>query len=85
MISSQAVGPADSVLARIAAPSNRLTPHERRVVSMLAEGRGYLEMAERFGVSVNTIRNYIRSSYRKLDVHTKSEAVSKAIRDRLIT
>ena len=58
MISSQAVGPADSVLPGSGAPSGRLTPHERRVVSMLAEGRSYLEMAENFGVTVNTMQLY---------------------------
>jgi DNA-binding CsgD family transcriptional regulator len=35
-------------------------------------------------VSVNTIRNYIRSIYEKLHVHSKSEAVSKAFRRGLI-
>mgnify|MGYP006181839933 CR=1 FL=1 len=35
-------------------------------------------------VSVNTVRNYIRSIYEKLHVHSKSEAVSKAIRSGLI-
>jgi DNA-binding CsgD family transcriptional regulator len=84
MISVQTAEPAESVLGTTAL-HEWLTPHERRIVSMLAEGRSYLEMAERLGVTVNTIRNYIRSSYRKLDVHTKSEAVSKALRGRLIT
>ena len=82
MISSQAVGPHESIaLVR----SDQLTPHECRIVALLAEGRSYLEIAERFGVTVNTVRNYIRSTYSKLDVHTKSEAVSKALRRRLIT
>ena len=72
-----------SVDGETATPS--LTPHERRVVSMLADGRSYQEIANRFGVTVNTLRNYIRSTYCKLDVHTKSEAVSKALRGRLIT
>ena len=51
---------------------------------MLATGDSYQEIAERFGITVNTVRNYIRSIYDKLQVHTKSEAVSKALRERLI-
>lgn len=61
-----------------------LTPHEVRVVRMLAEGDSYREVADQLDITVNTVRNYIRSIYDKLQVHTKSEAVSKAIRGRLI-
>jgi DNA-binding NarL/FixJ family response regulator len=35
-------------------------------------------------VSLNTVRNYVRSVYEKLQVSTRSEAVSKALRGRLI-
>jgi DNA-binding CsgD family transcriptional regulator len=61
-----------------------LTPHEMRILALLAEGHSYHRIAGRFGVTVNTIRNYIRSIYGKLDVHNKTEAVSKAFRGRLI-
>ena len=61
-----------------------LTPHEIRIVRMLAAGDSYHEVAAQLGISVNTVRNYIRSIYEKLQVHTKSEAVSKALRRRLI-
>ena len=65
-------------------PATALTPHEVRIVKMLAEGDSYREVAEQLGITVNTVRNYIRSIYEKLQVHTKSEAVSKALRRRLI-
>jgi DNA-binding NarL/FixJ family response regulator len=61
-----------------------LTPHELRLLKMLAEGHSYQALAEQFGISINTVRNYIRSIYEKLHVHSKSEAVSKALRNRLI-
>jgi DNA-binding NarL/FixJ family response regulator len=61
-----------------------LTPHEARIVRMLAEGDSYQEIGERLGITVNTVRNYIRRIYEKLQVHTKSQAVSKALRGRLI-
>jgi DNA-binding CsgD family transcriptional regulator len=35
-------------------------------------------------ISVNTVRNYVRTAYEKLHVHSKSEAVSKALREGLI-
>lgn len=62
-----------------------LTPHEVRIIRMLANGDSYREVADQLDITVNTVRNYIRSIYEKLQVHTKSEAVSKALRGRLIT
>jgi DNA-binding NarL/FixJ family response regulator len=62
-----------------------LTPHEIRLLKLLAEGFSYQDAAEQFHVSINTLRNHIRSIYEKLHVHSKSEAVSKALRYRLIS
>ena len=64
---------------------HRLTPQELRLLELLAQGYSYDGSSKRLNVSVNTIRNYIRSIYEKLHVHTKSEAVSKALRSRLIS
>lgn len=66
-------------------PERPLTPHEVRIIGMLAAGDSYQAVADRLGVTVNTVRNYIRSIYVKLCVHTKSEAVSKALRARIIS
>jgi len=65
-------------------PEARLTLHERRLLELLAEGYSYQGAAARMNVSVNTVRNYVRSVYDKLHVSTRSEAVSKALRGRLI-
>ncbi len=62
-----------------------LTPRELQLLSLLAEGHAYAEAAEMLGISENTVRNYIRSIYEKLHVHSKSEAVSKALRQGLIS
>jgi DNA-binding NarL/FixJ family response regulator len=62
----------------------RLTSQEVRLLKLLAEGASYQASAQRLEVSVNTVRNYIRSIYDKLHVHSKSEAVGKAIRTGLI-
>jgi DNA-binding NarL/FixJ family response regulator len=62
-----------------------LTPRELQLLALLAEGHGYAQAADLLGVSENTVRNYIRSIYEKLHVHSKSEAVSKALRQGLIS
>ncbi|HYX43056.1 MAG TPA: response regulator transcription factor [Pyrinomonadaceae bacterium] len=62
-----------------------LTPHELRLLKLLAEGYSYQDAADQFRVSINTLRNHIRSIYDKLHVHSKSAAVSKALRYRLIS
>jgi DNA-binding NarL/FixJ family response regulator len=66
-------------------PDERPTPHEVRLLKLLAEGHSYQSSGAQLGVSINTIRNYIRSIYGKLHVHSKSEAVTKALRTRLIS
>ena len=62
----------------------RLSPQELRLLASLAEGASYAESATALGVSVNTVRTHIRSIYDKLHVHSKSAAVSKALRSGLI-
>jgi DNA-binding NarL/FixJ family response regulator len=51
---------------------------------VLAEGHSYQAAAERLQVSINTIRDYVRSIYDKLHVHSKTEAVRKALKSRII-
>ena len=65
-------------------PDAHLTPQELRLLALLAEGYSYQGAGARMNVSVNTVRNYVRSVYDKLHVSTRSEAVSKALRSRLI-
>ena len=57
-----------------------LTPHEVRLLRMLVEGHSYKTAASELHVSVNTIKFHLRHIYDKLQVHTKSEAVAKALR-----
>jgi DNA-binding NarL/FixJ family response regulator len=63
---------------------HELTPHEIRLLKMLVDGHNYKTAAKELGVSVNTISFHMRHIYEKLQVHSKSEAVSKALRHRLI-
>ena len=62
-----------------------LTPQETRLLKLLSDGYSYQNSAGQMNISINTVRNYIRSIYEKLHVNTKSEAVSKALRNRLIS
>lgn len=61
-----------------------LTPTELRLLQLLGEGHHYKTAGAEMGISVNTISYHMRSIYSKLEVHSKSEAVAKALRDRLI-
>jgi DNA-binding NarL/FixJ family response regulator len=61
-----------------------LTPHESRLLKLLVEGHNYTTAAEALNVSYNTVKFHMRHIYEKLQVHSKSEAVGKAMRERLI-
>ena len=62
-----------------------LTPHETRLLKLIVEGHNYTTAAEELGVKFSTIKFHMQNIYDKLQVHSKSEAVSKALRDRIIT
>jgi DNA-binding NarL/FixJ family response regulator len=64
--------------------SAALGTQEIRLLTLLAEGYSYMSAGAKMNISVNTVRNYVRSVYEKLHVHSKSGAVSKAIREGLI-
>jgi DNA-binding NarL/FixJ family response regulator len=61
-----------------------LTPHEMRLLQLLMEGHNYKTAAAAIGVSFNTIAFHMKNVYQKLHVHSKSEAVAKALRAKLI-
>ncbi|MCG3145690.1 MAG: Transcriptional regulatory protein DegU [Gammaproteobacteria bacterium] len=61
-----------------------LTPHEKRVLKLLVEGHNYKTAAIELGVSVNTVSFHVRRVYEKLQVHSKSEAVAKALKNNLV-
>jgi len=62
----------------------QLTPHETRLLKLLTEGHNYKSAAAKLGVSVGTVSFHLQHIYEKLQVHSKSEAVVKALRDRLV-
>lgn len=61
-----------------------LSDREISVLNLLSDGYNYQEIAETLFISVDTVRHHIRNIYKKLHVHSQSEAVAKAIRKKII-
>ena len=57
-----------------------LSPREREVLDCLSQGFLYKEIAEKLGISYETVHTYIRRIYEKLQVRTRTEAVAKFLR-----
>lgn len=62
------------------APDQLLTPREQQVLSLVARGFSYAEIARIEGVSVHTVQTHIKRLYAKLSVHSKTEAIYEASR-----
>ena len=61
-----------------------LTPQEMTLLKLMVEGHHYKTAAAQMGISVNTVSFHLKHVYEKLQVHSKSEAVAKALRERLV-
>ncbi len=61
-----------------------LTPREYEVLKALVDGLDYKQISQRYFISLDTVRNHIRHIYEKLHVHSKSEAVAKALQQHLV-
>lgn len=83
-------GPLASFAAGTGAPapqspgSYSLTPREVEILQALAKGWTTHQIADRLYISVATVRNHVQNILQKLDVHSRVEAVSLALRERLI-
>jgi len=60
-----------------ASECDRLSPREREVLELLAQGDAYKQIAEKLGVSLETVRMNVKNLYTKLHVHSRGEAVAK--------
>jgi DNA-binding NarL/FixJ family response regulator len=65
--------------------ASRLSPQELRLLKLLTQGHQNKTAAAELGISVHTVSFHLRSIYEKLHVHSRSEAVARALRDGLIT
>lgn len=61
-----------------------LTPQEKELLKMLVEGHSYKTAAYQLGISIHTVSFHLRNVYAKLQVHSKSEAVAKALREQIV-
>lgn len=61
-----------------------LTQKEKEVLSLLSEGNSYKMVAGKLGISYTTVNSHIKNIYEKLHVHSLGEAVSIAIKNRIV-
>lgn len=73
------------MFAKMAGPrqDNNLTDRERDVLKLMTEGLATKQIADRLELSYHTIDTHLRNIYAKLHVHNRSEAVARALRDRM--
>jgi two-component system, NarL family, response regulator NreC len=78
-------------LMPVAGPSGRgrlrgsfLTPREREVVKLIAEGNSVRQIAMHLGLSIKTIEAHKFNLMRKLDIHNKAQLVTYAIRQKIV-
>ncbi len=66
------------VASEVAHAKDALTSREVEILRMIARGFSYAETAELLGISVQTVHTHLKRIYRKLAVHSKTEAVYEA-------
>ena len=62
----------------------QLTSREKETLTALSKGNSYKLIAAEFGISIDTVRTHIKKIYEKLHVHSQTEAVSKAINEKIV-
>lgn len=62
--------------------AERLTPREIEIVSMLQNGDSYRQVAEKFYISVDTVKFHIRNIYSKLQINSRAELMNRYKRPR---
>lgn len=63
---------------------NILTPREKEILGGLVDGKSFKAIADSLFISIDTVRFHFRNIYKKLHVHSQSEAVAKAIKEGII-
>ncbi len=62
----------------------QLTPREKEILQSLSQGNSYKLIASQYTISIDTVRTHIKHIYEKLQVRSQTEAVSKAINEKLV-
>lgn len=84
MLSNEFSQPGTSTSEPQAITRNRLTPREREIVQLLAEGKSSKEVAVALGISVKTAETHRANIMRKLELHSVSEVVRYAVKNQII-
>lgn len=61
-------------------PSSLLTPRQAEIVKGIVDGLSYKLIADKYGISVETVRDHIKKIYKKLQVNSKAEVINKWIK-----
>lgn len=61
-------------------PDSDLTPREHDIVNGLVDGLSYKMIADRYDISIDTVRAHIRNIYKKLHVNSKAEVIAKSLK-----
>jgi DNA-binding NarL/FixJ family response regulator len=72
----------DRHVAKHAGPP--LSPREHQVLSGFVDGRSYKQVAADLDIQIDTVRTYVRTLYKKLQVNSVAAAVARALRDNLV-
>lgn len=79
---------AKMIIASLQQPASKqqydFTNREQEILALLCKGNSYKMIAAELGIAFETVRSYIKKIYEKLQVHSATEAVSKAINEKLI-
>lgn len=59
---------------------SNLTPREHDIVNGLVDGLSYKMIADRYDISIDTVRAHIRNIYKKLHVNSKAEVIAKSLK-----
>lgn len=68
----------------VAVADYQLTPREKEILQMLVNGKSYKMIGAELSIATDTVKSHIKNIYAKLHVNSGTEAVSKAIRDRIV-
>jgi len=65
-------------------PSAQLTDREKEVLDELCRGKSYKMVADALNITHDTVRHHIKNIYKKLEVHSVSEAILKTMKKKII-
>ena len=60
-----------------------LTPREKEILDLIVRGHSTSAIADSLFISIQTVRNHVKKIYEKLQVHSKAQAVAKALKNKI--